>query len=151
VALNLAGQCRWPEIRKSIGTTNSCLTSWRPHRRRWDSDRESRWCDGGARTRGTRPCDDGLPASPSNFHRGKHGTVAGLVYGRSYPWQGYLCDPECYPNQPSPNRGDSSTNRGGKSPAVRTVTLAIWSSADIVPWQRVFSQSDRSFLSLVFS
>jgi hypothetical protein len=84
VARNLVEQCGWPEIRKNIDVANSCPPSWQLHRRRWDSDRESRWCDGGARIRGTRPCDGGLPASPSNFHRGMHGTVAGFVYGRSY-------------------------------------------------------------------
>ena len=34
------------------------------------------------------------------------------------------CSPPDHPD-PGANRGDSDTNRGGKSPAVRTVALAI--------------------------
>jgi hypothetical protein len=48
VALNLAEQCWRPEIEKNSSAVDSCLPSWRLHRRRLDGYRESR---------GTRPED----------------------------------------------------------------------------------------------
>jgi hypothetical protein len=66
---------RWLEISTGIarrsegqgGTAriNSCLSSWRPHRRQWDDPRESLRRGGKAEPRGTRPRGGASPASQS--------------------------------------------------------------------------------------
>jgi hypothetical protein len=66
---------RWLEISTGIarrsegqgGTAriNSCLSSWGPHRRRWDDPRESRRRGGKAEPRGTRPRGGASPVSQS--------------------------------------------------------------------------------------
>jgi hypothetical protein len=54
VARNLAEQCWRPEIEKNLGAVDSCLPSWRLHRRRFDGYRESRWCGVKVEPRGGR-------------------------------------------------------------------------------------------------
>ena len=51
--------------RELLARMNSCLSSWRPHRRRLDGHRESRRRGGKAEPRGTRPRGGGSPASLS--------------------------------------------------------------------------------------
>jgi hypothetical protein len=68
-------QRRWPGIsmgtrggrkgRELLARMNSCLPSWRPHRRRLDGHRESQRRGGKAEPRGTRPRGGGSPASLS--------------------------------------------------------------------------------------
>jgi hypothetical protein len=65
----------WPRIstgtrggrkgRELLMRMNSCLSSWRPQRRRLDGHRESRRRSGKAEPRGTRPRGSGSPASQS--------------------------------------------------------------------------------------
>jgi hypothetical protein len=45
--------------RELLACVNSCLPSWRPHRRQLDDHRESRRCGGKAEPRGTRPSGGG--------------------------------------------------------------------------------------------
>jgi hypothetical protein len=68
-------QRRWPGISTGIRGgrkggellvhMNSCLSSWRPHRRRLDGHRESRQRGGKAEPRGTSPRGGGSPVSQS--------------------------------------------------------------------------------------
>jgi hypothetical protein len=51
--------------RELLARMNSWLSSWRPHRRRWDGRSESRRRGGKAKPRGTRPRGGGSPAKLS--------------------------------------------------------------------------------------
>jgi hypothetical protein len=152
VALNLAGQCGWPEIRKNIVVTISCPPSWQPHRRRWDSDRESRWCDWGAQICGTRPCDGGSLASL--IHSSRKAERCG---GESPEWlpahrrqtSFTLRD---YPLVPSANPGGGSTNlRAGRSPATSKQRWQPDPPESTVPWAISFSQPDSHNPGSIFS
>jgi hypothetical protein len=147
VALNLVGQRGRPEIRKIIDFANSCPPSWQLHRRWWDIDRESRRRGGKAEPRGTRSRGGGSPASLSLQPQSRRGS-----HSESPEWP------------PAHRRRGSFTRDVIHPPRVRILALvtritarliggeiflalAIWSGADTVPWEMVFSQSDNRFLA----
>jgi hypothetical protein len=147
VALNLVGQHGRPEIRKIIDFANLCPASWQLHRRWWDSDRESRWRGGKAEPRGTRPRGGGSPTSLSLQPQSRRGS-----HGESLEW------PPAHRRRGSFTRDVIHPPRVWILAPVTRITarlidgeiflaLAIWSGADTVPWEMVFSQSDRPFFS----
>jgi hypothetical protein len=123
---------RWPEIgtmtrggrrdRELLARMNSCLPSWRLHRRRLDGYRESRRRDGGTRARGARP-EDGCRRwayllKPQST--GARWWVIGVILRRrAITWQAYLVTGGV-------NRNDGGVNRGrDRSSAAR---LSRWRS-----------------------
>ena len=79
--------------RELLAHMNSCLPSWRPHRRRLDGHRESRRRGGKAEPRGTRPRGGGSPASLSApaAKQGGSTTVSHRSYpqGMAFTWRPY--------------------------------------------------------------
>ena len=99
MAGNLDDDARWSERgREVLVRMNPWLTSWRPHRRRWDGPRESRRRGGKAEPRGgqRRRLDGGENLYPRAVSKGG-GITAGrggiqLTGGEDHP------TPRCYPS-----------------------------------------------------
>jgi hypothetical protein len=79
VALNLAGPCGWPEIRKNAGAVNPCPPSWRAHRRRLDSRSESRR-RGGKQSHAAQGRTAAVVGVLIEFRHGDACTVARIFY-----------------------------------------------------------------------
>jgi hypothetical protein len=126
IGLNGGGRefrCRCAVVgkgREFLVRMNPWLTSWRPHRRRWDDPRESRWRGGKAEPRGARPRGGGSPASLSlqpQSRRGSHSESPEWPPAHRrrrffYPWG--------YPSTSSGSSDSDSTNHGGESSAARS-------------------------------
>jgi hypothetical protein len=97
---------------------NQWLSSWRPHRRRWDSHRES-WRHGGkAEPRGARPRSSGSPASLSVQAARQRGSTVGGGSSEWRPAHGFYRRP--YLVTSDVNHNDGGTNHGeDQSSAVR--------------------------------
>jgi hypothetical protein len=82
VAGNLDDDARWSERgREVLVHMNPWLTSWRPHRRRWDGPRESRRRGVKVEPRGGQPrrLDGGEKLYPREVSKGKGLRLAGVA------------------------------------------------------------------------